>query len=372
MYELSNHLGNVISTISDRKLAYGSSTVDYFNADVLSYSDYYPFGMTMPGRQYNGGDYRYGFQSQETDPEMLGGAVAFKYRVHDVRIGRFLSVDPLSKNYAWNSPYAFAENNVIAYVDLEGLEKIYAADGRFIGQYGKSTEIKIVYHENVAQVQSLYKAYVQARLNHDDQQIEYTAKALKSLITNTEVMRDPIYSKDGIAEDWGRRYNYQSIKNGLEYGGYIFKIEIEGQTSYSYITPTEGSKDGFHLDPKKIPKPEEGNEIVAMIHSHGNAKGGGTMNNTFSPDDYGIVGTKDTQTGEEPYFYDQYLVTPKGQLLYFARDYNDIQSVVPVLKEGTLDYDAVYEYIIGKERGIKSDKPYKVDSNEESDESINQ
>ena len=78
--------------------------------------------MTIPGRNANPGDYRYGFQNQETDPEMLGGAVAFKYRVHDPRIGRFLSVDPLVPEYPWNSPYAFSENRVIDGVELEGLE----------------------------------------------------------------------------------------------------------------------------------------------------------------------------------------------------------------------------------------------------------
>jgi hypothetical protein len=55
---------------------------------------------------------------------MLGGAVAFKYRIHDPRIGRFLSIDPLAPDYPHNSPYAFSENDVIASVELEGLEKI--------------------------------------------------------------------------------------------------------------------------------------------------------------------------------------------------------------------------------------------------------
>lgn len=36
---------------------------------------------------------------------------------------RFLSVDPLTVNYPWNSPYAFAENDVIRSVDLDGLER---------------------------------------------------------------------------------------------------------------------------------------------------------------------------------------------------------------------------------------------------------
>ena len=79
----------------------------------------------MPGRKANPGSYSYGFQNQETDPEMLVGAVAFKYRVHDARIGRFLSVDPLTPDYPWNSPYAFSENRLIDRVELEGLETGY-------------------------------------------------------------------------------------------------------------------------------------------------------------------------------------------------------------------------------------------------------
>jgi RHS repeat-associated protein len=78
--------------------------------------------MPLPGRQANLGSYRYGFQNQETDPEMLGGGVSFKYRVHDPRIGRFLSIDPLAPEYPWNSPFAFSENRVIDGIDLEGLE----------------------------------------------------------------------------------------------------------------------------------------------------------------------------------------------------------------------------------------------------------
>jgi hypothetical protein len=43
--------------------------------------------------------------------------------MHDPRIGRFFARDPSASKYPWNSPYAFSENNVIAYVELEGLEK---------------------------------------------------------------------------------------------------------------------------------------------------------------------------------------------------------------------------------------------------------
>jgi len=99
--------------------------VDHYVADVVSYSDYYPFGMQMPGRHGSSADYRYGFQGQEKDDEIKGegNSVNFKYRMHDPRIGRFFAVDPLAPEYPHNSPYAFSENVVINSVELEGLEK---------------------------------------------------------------------------------------------------------------------------------------------------------------------------------------------------------------------------------------------------------
>jgi RHS repeat-associated protein len=68
--------------------------------------------------------YRYGFQGQEKDDEVkgAGNSVNFKYRMHDPRLGRFLSIDPLSPLYPWYTPYQFAGNCPIRYVDVEGLE----------------------------------------------------------------------------------------------------------------------------------------------------------------------------------------------------------------------------------------------------------
>lgn len=90
----------------------------------------------MPGRSYTGEDYRYGFQGQETDKEWLGGAVAFKYRVHDARIGRFLSVDPLTADYPNYSSYSFSGNRVIDSSELEGLEpeNMHVSEGEHYNQ----------------------------------------------------------------------------------------------------------------------------------------------------------------------------------------------------------------------------------------------
>ena len=70
--------------------------------------------------------YRFGLQGQESENEWAGQTGShsfFKYRISDNRIGRFFAVDPLASKYPWNSTYAFSENQVIAFVELEGLER---------------------------------------------------------------------------------------------------------------------------------------------------------------------------------------------------------------------------------------------------------
>jgi hypothetical protein len=75
LYVKENHLGNVLTTISDRKIAVDDNndgTVDYFLPDILSANDYFVFGSPIPGRHFNSGDYRYGAFGFEKDDEVKG------------------------------------------------------------------------------------------------------------------------------------------------------------------------------------------------------------------------------------------------------------------------------------------------------------
>jgi len=136
-YELSNHLGNVLVVVNDKKLpGAASGTIPYYNSDIASYSDYDPFGMPLPYRQHDAPAYRYGFQGQEKDDEIKGegNSLNYTFRMHDPRVGRFFAVDPLEKKYPWNSAYAFSENRVIDGVELEGLE--YASCSQILNHKG--------------------------------------------------------------------------------------------------------------------------------------------------------------------------------------------------------------------------------------------
>ena len=128
-FELSNHLGNVLVTVSDKKIGIdegGNGTTDYFQPEVLTAQDYYSFGMAMPGRKYTkpSSGYRYGFNGKENDNEVKGEGNQQDYgmRIYDPRLGKFLSVDPIAKDYPELTPFQFASNKPINSIDLDGLE----------------------------------------------------------------------------------------------------------------------------------------------------------------------------------------------------------------------------------------------------------
>lgn len=139
-YELANHLSNVLTVISDKV----GMKADSVWATVLSASDYYPFGLEMKGRTWTDSTYRYGFNGKEKDASFGGSAVYdYGFRIYNPEIGKFLSVDPLTKKYPWYTPYQFAGNKPIEAIDLDGLEEIHYTLVINKGQEPKLTLTKI-------------------------------------------------------------------------------------------------------------------------------------------------------------------------------------------------------------------------------------
>ncbi|MGH7237129.1 MAG: RHS repeat-associated core domain-containing protein, partial [Candidatus Saccharimonadales bacterium] len=133
-YELSNHLGNVLVTITDKRSPYvtGGDTVAYYPEPTTA-QEYYAFGFAIPYRNYvlNNNYYRYGFNGKENDNEVKidwsgngipGSQQDYGMRIYDPRVGRFLSVDPIFRQYPELSSYQFASDRPIDGVDQDGLE----------------------------------------------------------------------------------------------------------------------------------------------------------------------------------------------------------------------------------------------------------
>jgi RHS repeat-associated protein len=112
-YELSNHLGNVLAVVSDKKIYDATSG---WAAQVLTAQDYYPFGMTMGGRSFTPEGYKYGFNGQEKDVEL--GAYTAEFWEYSANIGRRWNLDPVVS--PWESQYAVFYNSPIAINDPNG------------------------------------------------------------------------------------------------------------------------------------------------------------------------------------------------------------------------------------------------------------
>ena len=88
-------------TISDRRVEHNTSytTIDYYEASVVSASDYYPFGLGMAERKFDSDVYRYGLNGKEKDASTANDSYDFGARIFDARIGRWIGVDSREKKY---------------------------------------------------------------------------------------------------------------------------------------------------------------------------------------------------------------------------------------------------------------------------------
>ncbi len=143
-YELTNHKGDVVVTVSDVKKGVrrtdDTTKVDHYDAIVVHAHDYYPFGMQMPGRlDTSNHNYMFGFNGKQKDDEVKGegNQIDFGNRVYDPRVGTFSSLDPLQRKYPNESNYIFVGDNPIAFADKDGKDKIYTIS--VIGKDGTTT-----------------------------------------------------------------------------------------------------------------------------------------------------------------------------------------------------------------------------------------
>jgi RHS repeat-associated protein len=111
-YYLKDHLGNV-------RVVFDQLGV------IKQQTDYYPFGLSVSGdpagttQAVRNGNNRYLFNGIERQPET--GIYQARYRGLDPLIGRWMQVDPMAENGRRWSPYNYAFNNPMRFIDPDGM-----------------------------------------------------------------------------------------------------------------------------------------------------------------------------------------------------------------------------------------------------------
>lgn len=115
-YTLSDHLGN-------GRLYFDTNSG---GARKIQETDYYPFGLSIQ-RSLFGAENKYQYNGKELQDELR--QYDYGARFYDPVIGRFNTVDPLAEISRKHSPYSYALNNPIRYIDVDGM---YAGE---VGNY---------------------------------------------------------------------------------------------------------------------------------------------------------------------------------------------------------------------------------------------
>ncbi len=138
LYEMSNHLGNVLTVINDIKIPQSSNSldVDGYLATIVSTADYSPFGVQLDERTVSAESYRYGWQTQERVDEISGSGNHYtaEHWEYDPRVVFRWNRDPVVKHD--QSPYSILAGNPIWFIDPNGADSsLYNANtGAFMAK----------------------------------------------------------------------------------------------------------------------------------------------------------------------------------------------------------------------------------------------
>ena len=167
------------------------------------------------------GGYRYGFNGKENDNEAGEGIQDYGMRIYSERLGKFLSVDPITKKYPELTPYQFASNTPIQAIDLDGLEKYImtykVVDGKdVVLNFVTDNSLKYLATPSIMGVPTLKPKVVQYIKQDENGKVLSTTGdiPLKNLGSTIYAGNfNPKYGKEDGSKSGQDRYDYPAINS---------------------------------------------------------------------------------------------------------------------------------------------------------------
>jgi RHS repeat-associated protein len=197
IYQYKDHLGNVRLSYQDSN-ANGSVT----SSEILEENNYYPFGLEHKGYNnvVNGTEHPYKYNGMEHQEELGLDMYDYGARNYDPAIGRWWQIDPLAEQMRRFSPYNFAWNNPIYFIDPDGMfaepfTELFDTKGKKIGEdaNGNDGNVSIV-SKDVA------KSVKKGRVTVDDA-IAGGVQTTKAVLTESLDVLQRTEDNGGLSEE---------------------------------------------------------------------------------------------------------------------------------------------------------------------------
>ena len=260
-YELTNHLGNVLSTITDKGV-------------ITSAQDYYPFGLTLASRSFTEGGsvYRFSFNGKEDDKDLK--SQDYGARMYRKDLGIWSSIDPKTHKLPSFSPYVFCLNKPIILMDPDGKYPIITITNEVTGY----TYMHVYGKTSATMIQPTYKLILSDVKIHKDGTKTTTELATYNVTRDGWYNLGPKNGVDGELKFENRAFEPQ--KDGITYTAVLFDYKDAGNTPALALRQNGSSKldatpltshtytDGTPLK-ADVDRKEEGVASGVMIHIGG-------------------------------------------------------------------------------------------------------